>query len=87
MWIFRNRGFREQTVISVLGTILAGLAAGLAWGRDAAGAAVLCSICVSAGVCCLVGVPVSERSWGSRLIEIAGPPTGSPFSSASFSLP
>ncbi|KRY62546.1 hypothetical protein T4D_4028 [Trichinella pseudospiralis] len=27
-----------------------------------------------------------ERSWGSRLIETAGPPTGSPFS-ASFSLP
>jgi hypothetical protein len=24
---------------------------------------------------------------GSRLIETAGPPTGSPFSSASFSLP
>jgi hypothetical protein len=24
---------------------------------------------------------------GSRLIEIAGPPTGSPFSSVSFSLP
>ncbi|KRY25428.1 hypothetical protein T03_6595 [Trichinella britovi] len=28
-----------------------------------------------------------ERSQGSRLIETAGPPTGSPFSSASFSLP
>jgi hypothetical protein len=38
---------------------------------------------VSAGVCCLVRGPVSERSQGSRLIEIDGPPTGSPFSSAS----
>jgi hypothetical protein len=29
---------------------------------------------------------VSERSWGSRLVETAGPPTGLPSSSASFSL-
>jgi hypothetical protein len=42
---------------------------------------------ISAGVCCLVGGPVFERSQGSRLIETAGPPTGLPFSSASFSLP
>jgi hypothetical protein len=33
---------------------------------------------LSAGVCCLFGGPVSERSWGSRLIKTAGPPTGSP---------
>jgi hypothetical protein len=31
---------------------------------------------MSAGVCCLFGSPVFERSWGSRLIETAGPPTG-----------
>jgi hypothetical protein len=30
---------------------------------------------------------VFERSQGSRLIETAGPPIGSPFSLASFSLP
>jgi hypothetical protein len=51
--------------------------------------AVLCCICVggpiSAGVCCLVGVPVSERSHRSRLIETAGSPTELSFS-ASFSL-
>jgi hypothetical protein len=51
---------------------------------------VLCCICsgglLSAGVCCLVGGPVSERSWGSRIIETAGPPTGSPSSSASSGL-
>jgi hypothetical protein len=35
---------------------------------------------ISAGVCCLVGGPVYERSYGggSRLIETAGPPTGLP---------
>jgi hypothetical protein len=52
--------------------------------------AVLWYICVggliSPGVCCLVGGPVFERSLGSRLIETAGPPTGSPSSSASSSL-
>ena len=41
---------------------------------------VLCCICIggliSAGACCLVGGPVSERSRESRLIETAGPPTG-----------
>jgi hypothetical protein len=37
-------------------------------------------------VCCLVGGPVFERPRGSRLILIAGPPAGSPFSSAFFSL-
>jgi len=31
---------------------------------------------------CLVGGSVSERSQGSRLVETAGPPTGSPSSSA-----
>ena len=31
---------------------------------------------ISAGVCCLFGGPVFERSRGSRLIETAGPPTG-----------
>jgi hypothetical protein len=41
---------------------------------------------ISAGVCCLFGGPVFERSWGTRLIETAGPPTGLPFSSASFGL-
>ena len=53
--------------------------------------AVLCCICVgsliSAGICCLVGGPVSERSRGYRLIETAGLPTGSPPSSASSSFP
>jgi hypothetical protein len=52
---------------------------------------VLCCMCVgsliSAGVCCLFGGSVSERSQGSKLIETTGPPTESPFSSASFSLP
>jgi hypothetical protein len=38
---------------------------------------------ISAGVCCLFGGPVFDRSLGSRLIETAGPPTGSPSSSAS----
>ena len=53
---------------------------------------VLNCICVggliSAGVCCLVGGPVFERSCEYRLIETAGSPTGSPSSSApsSFSL-
>ena len=36
--------------------------------------------------CMLLGGPVFERSWGSRLIETAGSPTGLPFSSASLSL-
>ena len=53
--------------------------------------AVLYYICVgdfiSAGVCCLFGGQVFERSWGYRLIETAGLSTGSPFSSATFSLP
>jgi hypothetical protein len=41
---------------------------------------------ISAGVCWLVGGPVSERSQQYRLIYTAHcPPTGSPFSSASFS--
>jgi hypothetical protein len=35
---------------------------------------------ISAGACCLVGAPGFERSQGSRLIETAGPPTGSPSS-------
>jgi hypothetical protein len=39
---------------------------------------------ISAGVCCLVGGPVFERSQGSRLIEIAT--TGLPSSSAAFSI-
>jgi hypothetical protein len=51
---------------------------------------VLYCMCVggptSAGVCCLFDSPVLERSWGSRLIETACPPTRLPFSSASFSL-
>jgi hypothetical protein len=38
---------------------------------------------IIAGVCCLVGGPVSERFGGSRLIETADPPTGSPSSSTS----
>jgi hypothetical protein len=53
---------------------------------------VLCCRCVSglisAGVCCLFGDPVFEKYWGGGLglIETAGPPLESPFSSASFSL-
>jgi hypothetical protein len=43
--------------------------------------AVLCCVCVGglgpASVCCLVGGLVSERSQGSRLVEIAGLPMGS----------
>jgi hypothetical protein len=42
---------------------------------------------ISAGVFCLFGGPVFERSQWSRLIETAGPPIGLPFFSASFSLP
>jgi hypothetical protein len=42
---------------------------------------------ISAGVCCLFGGSMSERSQGSRLVETAGSPTESSFSSASFSLP
>jgi hypothetical protein len=45
----------------------------------------MCWGLISAGVCYLVGGPVSERSGGSRLIDTAGPPTGSPSSSASSS--
>jgi hypothetical protein len=41
---------------------------------------------ISTGVYCLFGGPVFERSWGSRLIKTAGPPTELPFS-GSFSLP
>jgi hypothetical protein len=41
---------------------------------------------ISAGICCLFGGTVLVRSWGSRLIEAAGPPTGLPFSSAYLSL-
>jgi hypothetical protein len=41
---------------------------------------------ISAGVCCLVGGPVFERSQAFGLIETVGPPTGLPSSSASFSL-
>jgi hypothetical protein len=42
---------------------------------------------ISTGIWCLVGGPVFERWLGSRLIETAGPPTGSPSSaSSSFSL-
>jgi hypothetical protein len=46
----------------------------------------MCQGLISAGVCCLVGGSVSERSQGSRLIETAGLPMGSPSSSASSSL-
>jgi hypothetical protein len=42
---------------------------------------------ISTSVCSLFGGPMFERSWGSRFIEMAGPPKGLPFSSASFSLP
>jgi hypothetical protein len=41
---------------------------------------------ISAGLYCLFGGPVFERSQGSRLIEIADPPSVLPLSSASFSL-
>ena len=44
-------------------------------------------VLISAGVCCLFGGAVFERTQGSGLIDTAGPPTGSHFSSASFSLP
>jgi hypothetical protein len=40
---------------------------------------------ISAGVCCLVGGSVSERSGGSRLAETANPPTRSLSFSASYS--
>ena len=40
----------------------------------------------AASVCCLVGVPVSERSQGPRLIETAGLPIRFPSSSTSSSL-
>ena len=40
---------------------------------------------ISAGVCCLVGGSVSERSQGSRLVETAGLPIGLPSSPASSS--
>ena len=50
---------------------------------------VFCSICVEvlilAILCCLLVIPVSERSGGSRSIETAGPPRGLPSSSASSS--
>jgi hypothetical protein len=42
---------------------------------------------ISVGVCYFFGGPVFERSWGSRIIKTAGPPTGLPFSSVSFHLP
>ena len=42
---------------------------------------------MSADVCCLVGGPVSVRSQRSRLIETAGPLTGSLSSSASSNFP
>ena len=42
---------------------------------------------ISAGVCCVVGGPVSKRSLGFRLIETAGPPTGLLSSSAYYSFP
>jgi hypothetical protein len=42
---------------------------------------------MSAGVCCLVGGPVSEKSHGSRLVETDGSTTGSPSSLASSSFP
>jgi hypothetical protein len=40
---------------------------------------------ISAGICCLVGGSVSERSREFRLVETAGLPMGSPSSSASLS--
>jgi hypothetical protein len=40
---------------------------------------------ISAGVCCLFGGTVFEKSQGSRIIKTSGPPTKLPFSSASFS--
>jgi hypothetical protein len=42
---------------------------------------------VSAGVCCLFGGPVIERSQGFILVETAGPHIGLPSSSASSSFP
>jgi hypothetical protein len=42
---------------------------------------------ISAGVCCLFGAPVFEKSQGSRLIKTACSPTELLFSSASFCLP
>jgi hypothetical protein len=41
---------------------------------------------ISAGISCLFGGPVFERSQVSRLSKTAGPPVRSPFSSNSFSL-
>ena len=42
---------------------------------------------LSVGACFPVDDRVSERSWGFRLIENAGPPTGGPSSSAFSSFP
>lgn len=44
MWIFRNKGFTMQIVMSVLGTAVVSGAAGIIWGRNAAFAAFFCSI-------------------------------------------
>ena len=44
MWRFRNREFVRQIGLSAAGTLLAGLAAGILWGSNAAASALLCSL-------------------------------------------
>jgi hypothetical protein len=56
------------------------------WKQTWQSSAVCVRSLISDGVCCLFGGPVFEISWGSRLIDTTGPPTGLSYSSASFSL-
>ena len=64
MWIFRNRGFTMQIIISVAGTAAALGAAGIIWGRNAAYAAFLCSLFW----CILHLFKESRRYQGMRLL-------------------
>lgn len=44
MWRFRNKEFVRQIKISAAGTLLAGLAFGILWGREAFASALICSL-------------------------------------------
>lgn len=44
MWLFRNGEFVKQIGLSAAGTLLAGLSAGILWGREALAAALLSSL-------------------------------------------
>ena len=44
MWLFRNSEFVKQIGLSAAGTLLAGLSAGILWGREAFAAALLSSL-------------------------------------------